>query len=246
MSFHKIYFQKRIPEPKEMGKVELDVFEKISKESYKRWIIPLVDDILEKSKLKNGRILDVGCGPGLLVKELASRSNNLKVFGIDISSHAIRQAKTNCKDIKNVFIKVSNAYKLPFPNNYFDLVVCKDNLHQFPKNPIRILKEMTRVVKSDGLVYISDLRRDVPLYLLKKVIPPDNMFKKLLYYSARAAYIKLETKQFMKQAGLVCVKIKTRQVTSEIKKKYSRLGIWVKELRESFQRRYVVIGKKHK
>jgi len=106
-----------------MGKVELDVFEKISKESYKRWIIPLVDDILEKSKLKNGRILDVGCGPGLLVKELASRSNNLKVFGIDISSYATKQAKRNCKDIRNVLLKVASAYKLPFPNNYFDLNV---------------------------------------------------------------------------------------------------------------------------
>src|SRR3989338_70705 len=114
-----MFFQKRLPEPKTMEKIELDVFEKISKDSYKRWIIPLVDDALTRSLLKKGRILDVGCGPAFLVKEFAKRSNHFVVFGIDISSYAMKQAKNNCKGFRNTVLRKGDAYKLPFPENFF-------------------------------------------------------------------------------------------------------------------------------
>ena len=41
----KVVFKKRIPEPKEMGREEMRVFEKMSSDNYQRWMIPFVDDI---------------------------------------------------------------------------------------------------------------------------------------------------------------------------------------------------------
>ena len=125
----KVFFKKRIPEPKVMERVEHDVFEKASQENYKRWMVPLVDDALERfeknNKKDNLKILDIACGPGLLTKELGERSAKFSVFGLDNSKYALKLAKKNCRDLlrrKRVFLKLASAYNIPFSNDYFDLV----------------------------------------------------------------------------------------------------------------------------
>jgi ubiquinone/menaquinone biosynthesis C-methylase UbiE len=234
-----MFFQKRIAEPKMMEKIELDVFEHASKQSFKRWMVPLVDDAFQKSGIENGIILDAGCGPGLLTKELAERSEKNKIVGIDISPYAIKQAKKNCASLKNASFEVATIHKLPFTKNFFDLVVCKDSLHQFPTNPRGALTEMVRVLKPGGMIYIYDLRRDVPWYLLKRVIPPETVFKKLLYYSARAAYTKKEVGGFLKKARVENIRIATKKITPLMDKKYSKMGIEHQQLKEAFQSRYI-------
>ena len=57
MTVKKLTFKKRIPEPKEMGKEEMKVFEKMSIDSFRRWIIPLADDAVSRVLVKNGKIL---------------------------------------------------------------------------------------------------------------------------------------------------------------------------------------------
>src|SRR3989338_7596896 len=117
MTAKKLTFLKRIPEPKEMGREEMRVFEKMSSDNYQRWMIPFVDDALSKLKENMAKILDVGCGPGFLVKEIASRGKCFDVYGADLSSHAIRMAKNNCKDLNNTHFKKVSVYKLPFSDN---------------------------------------------------------------------------------------------------------------------------------
>ena len=50
MTAKKPTFPKRIPEPKEMGREEMKVFEKMSSVNYRRWMIPFVDDALSRVK----------------------------------------------------------------------------------------------------------------------------------------------------------------------------------------------------
>src|SRR3989344_8229344 len=126
-----IFFPKRIPEPKIMESVEQNIFAKVSKENYKKWIIPLADDILKYSGIKKGGILDVACGPGLLTKELAKRLPGFKVIGLDSSTPALKIARGNCKTLKNVAFQKSDVQKMPFPDASFEIVVCKDSLHHF-------------------------------------------------------------------------------------------------------------------
>lgn len=233
-----LFFPQRIPEPKEMEKIELDAFEQLSKENYARWLIPLVDDILQQSKLKSGVILDVACGPGLLARELAMRSKNFRVVGIDISQYGIKLAKENCRGITNAIFKIADINKLPFEDHSFDLVVCKDSLHHFA-NLERALKEMLRVTKNGCLVYLQDLRRDLPQYLLRRSIPPDTIIKKLQFYSTRAAYTKEELKKIMKDLHIKNYEIKTRKVTTLLGKRYERIKINPKQLKQGFETRYI-------
>jgi len=239
-----LFFPKRIPEPKIMGKIELNTFEKISKESRKRWNLPFVDFVLQTSGIKSGNILDVGCGPGLLVKTLAKKSKNFHVVGLDISEYAIYQSKKNTKNIKNIEFKKGSVYNLPFFDSSFDIIVCKDSFHQFPRDPVKALKEMLRVVKKEGFIFITDLKRDVPEYLLNRVIPPDSTFKKLLYYSARAAYTKNEMKKIIKDTGGKCISISTRKITRDVANRYKKEGINLDSLKEAFQSRYIAVIRK--
>lgn len=238
-----MYFPKRIPEPKIMEAEEMKVFENLSNQNYKRWIIPFVDEALQALNSSSGKILDVGCGPGLLVKELSGRSKDFQVIGIDTSQEAIKLAQKNCRSLKNSRFLIANASKLPFLDSSFDLVVCKDSLHHFP-NLKGALQEMLRVLKPKGTLYAQDLRRNLPLYLLRRSAPPDTTLKKLQFYSARAAYTKEEIAGILKQLGIDHFSLRTRNLTEDTKNKYGPQGIPLSQLKEGFQARYTLIAKK--
>lgn len=239
-----MYFPKRIPEPKEMGDSEFKVFEQESKKSYSRWMLPLADDALNKAEFKEGKILDVGCGPGLLLKELAQRSKKFQVIGVDMSPYAIGQARKNCKGLNNVVLKIASASSMPFDDESFDLIICKDSIHHF-NNLGKVLSEINRVAKPGSVIYLQDLRRDLPWRLLKTAVGLKDPFQKLQYYSARAAYTKKELSDILKKLHIRKYKIKTRQVTQNLKNKYNKLGINIDQLRASFQSRYVAVIKKN-
>jgi ubiquinone/menaquinone biosynthesis C-methylase UbiE len=158
-----IIFKKRIPEPKAMEAIEMAVFDALSKENYRRWMLPLVDDFLFRTRISEGTIVDIACGPGLLSKALAERSKKFTVVGIDISVHALGLARKNCAKLKNTRFIKGSVYALPFKTESADAVICKDSFHHFDR-PASALKEMLRVLKPNGYVYIQDMRRDVPQY----------------------------------------------------------------------------------
>ena len=101
---------------------------------------------------KNAKILDVGCGKGFFLKDLKNYNNSFEVSGIDISKYAIK----NCHpDIKS-FISVSNANKLKWKDNYFDLVLSFNTLHNLHNYDLyKSLKELERVGKKKYLVVES-------------------------------------------------------------------------------------------
>jgi len=242
---HGLTFPKRIPEPRDMGAIEQKVFFDLSLKNYKRWFIPLVDDIHKHINFENKRILDIASGPGLLAKEMGTRFRKSLIFGVDTSSHAVRFARLSCRNLKNVTFKIASAYKIPFPDKSMDLVVCKDSLHQF-NYPERALREMFRVLKPGCSIYIQDLRRDLPFYLLKRSIPPKTTLQKLQYYSVRAAFTKDEARKLIQK---VCInprrlRIRTRKLTPHLVRKYSKIGVDSKLLREGFQARFVAVFKK--
>ena len=240
----KIVFSRRIPEPKKMDKIEMDVFESASKQSYKRWIIPLVDDALNHaSPPKEAKILDIAGGPGFLAREFAKRSKKSHVFLVDISSYVLELAKKNCRGLKNITIRKASVYKLPFKDNFFDIVTCKDSFHHFNK-PKEALREMLRVTKKGGVLYIQDLKRNVPQYLLRRVTPPKNLFEELIYYSTRASYTKPEIIKILKEVAPKSFFVKTRNLTGHLERHYKKIGIETTALKEGLQARYVAVARK--
>lgn len=90
-----------------------------------RWK-PVTEKLIKHYKLNNNsKILDVGWCKGFLLHDIESLLPNCEVRGLDVSSYAIDNAEG---DIKN-FLLESGTSKIPFENNYFDLVVSLNTLY---------------------------------------------------------------------------------------------------------------------
>jgi 2-polyprenyl-3-methyl-5-hydroxy-6-metoxy-1,4-benzoquinol methylase len=108
---------------------------------------PELRRIVEMVKIKEGRILDIGCATGLITESLPYYFPKAKIYGCDISVAAIAYNKKFGS--KKISYKTMNK-KLPYPSNYFDVCLCIDVLEHVPDVDF-LLKEVKRVLKKDGV-----------------------------------------------------------------------------------------------
>jgi len=111
-------------------------------------------NMLEWLDPKEGeRILDIAYGVGELSLKIAEKG--CAVHGIDISEDAIKYAKPLAEREKIACeFEVGSAEDLPYPDEYFDKVVCSSSLEHF-KDDIKALKEMHMVLKPNGSVVLT-------------------------------------------------------------------------------------------
>ena len=102
------------------------------------------------------RILDVGCGPGVLSAEIAQRFPNISVCAIDASSERIKAAEALNPKLNNLNFYNQKAEQLTFDDNSFDLAYCRLMLEYSP-SPVSVVKEMSRVCKPEGHIILQDL-----------------------------------------------------------------------------------------
>lgn len=102
------------------------------------------------------RILDLGCGPGIIVAVLAPLVE--EVVGFDLTPEMLRKARERCSQsgVENVRLLLGNAEKLPFKDGTFDAVVTRCTIHHF-KDPRVVISEMARVTRSSGRVVAVDI-----------------------------------------------------------------------------------------
>ena len=115
--------------------------------------------MLEYYYLKAGdKILDIGCGKGFLLYDFTKIIPGIEVYGCDISEYAIENAK---EEIKNR-LKIANAIKLPYPDNYFDYVYSINTFHNLHNYELECaLREMNRVSKGKQYICVESYRNEV-------------------------------------------------------------------------------------
>lgn len=92
-------------------------------------------------------VLEVGCGTGVIAKELA-RLSPACVVGLDLDAGMLVFARKRENDV--IYVQ-GDAHALPFPDGCFDVVVCH-YLLLWLVDPARGVREMARVVRPDGAV----------------------------------------------------------------------------------------------
>ncbi|PJJ83175.1 methyltransferase domain-containing protein [Mucilaginibacter auburnensis] len=94
-----------------------------------------------------GTIIDLGCGAGKDVIELAKQNgNNVKVIGIDHDPVMVAQGKTDAKDIDNVSFIQSEAAPLPFEDESI-AGLRTERVIQHLKAPQQVVAEVHRILK---------------------------------------------------------------------------------------------------
>ncbi|MBU0906808.1 MAG: class I SAM-dependent methyltransferase [Nanoarchaeota archaeon] len=145
-----------------------EAYNKLSREARQGTYQNLAADFLARTnyqeKGRRPRILDAGCGSGLLSLELAQRTNTL-IIGVDASQDMIKLANKNRREMNldaNVFFFPENLYSLSELTGgepHFDYVVCRNVLHRL-KDPQEAIRQMRNSLNPNGKIYIRDLRRD--------------------------------------------------------------------------------------
>jgi SAM-dependent methyltransferase len=99
-------------------------------------------------------VLDVACGPGLVVAAFARVAR--QATGIDVTPAMLERAREVCAGLDNVTLDQGDVLSLPYPDAAFSIVVSRFAFHHFPE-PRAVLAEMKRVCRSGGRVVVSDL-----------------------------------------------------------------------------------------
>lgn len=110
------------------------------------------------SEFEEGRILDLGTGPGYLPIEIVKRAENVKIIGIDLSRKLIQMARQNAQKAgvaDNLKFLVGNSASLRFDDASFDMVLSTGMLHSL-KKPVKVFQEIYRVLRSGGQAWIYD------------------------------------------------------------------------------------------
>lgn len=106
--------------------------------------------ILDRVKFVKGiNILDIGCGTGFPLLEIAQRfGNSSTAYGVDPWCEALERAdlKIKAMNITNVKLIPNKAEELPFEDNFFGLVVSNNGVNNV-EDPVKVLKECYRVCK---------------------------------------------------------------------------------------------------
>lgn len=104
-------------------------------------------------------IIDVGCGPGYLVRNMHRAFPLSAVIGIDVNRDMLRRAKANIR-AENIGFCLGDGTALPFRDDSLDIVVCTGAFHHLP-DASEALREFHRVLKPGARFLILELRRDI-------------------------------------------------------------------------------------
>ena len=118
----------------------------------KALILPLIEPDVEK-------IVEVGCGNGVVLDLLANNFPQSQIIGIDLDPVMCDAARDRCLD--NVDVLVTGASHLPIQNDSVDVVVYCSTIHEIyshggPAEVDHSLTEAMRILKPGGSVIIRD------------------------------------------------------------------------------------------
>lgn len=123
-----------------------------------------VDYIRSRVDLKDKKVLDVGCGGGILSEALASLGAH--VVGIDLSKPLIEVAKLHqLESGTNVEYHHISVESFAKHNSYkFDVICCLEMLEHVP-NPLSIIKGISELAKPGADIFLSTLNRNPKSYI---------------------------------------------------------------------------------
>ncbi|MEW6069830.1 MAG: methyltransferase domain-containing protein [Candidatus Thermoplasmatota archaeon] len=114
---------------------------------------------------KPGKIIEFGCGKGLVLQILSEKFPESVIVGVDISKSALKEADKI--KLKNVALIQANILDKIFINNSFDSCLFIGSLHEIysqagKKGVNKALKNAYRILKNDGILIIDDFLKPKP------------------------------------------------------------------------------------
>ncbi|MBU1358118.1 MAG: bifunctional 2-polyprenyl-6-hydroxyphenol methylase/3-demethylubiquinol 3-O-methyltransferase UbiG [Gammaproteobacteria bacterium] len=161
--------------------------------------------------LRDRRVLDVGCGGGILADAMARKGSS--VLGIDLASKPLKVAELHALEAQTegvAYREVSAEALAAEDPESFDIVTCMEMLEHVPE-PLSIVKSCAQLVKPGGWVFFSTIHRNFKSFLFGIVgaeyalglLPRGtHEYRKLIRPSELAAYCRAAGLDLMQTRGL--------------------------------------------
>ncbi len=127
------------------------------------------------------KILEAGCGRGQWVIYLQNKG--YKIVGVDFATSTMRKTKISYPDIDLVGGDIN---QLCFNDDSFNVILCWSVLDHIESGPLNALKELYRITKSGGFLFITIPCRNLfhifsePIILLKKILRKNKLLRRIL------------------------------------------------------------------
>jgi len=125
-----------------------------------------LDWIKSHVSLRDQRVLDIGCGGGILSESIAQ--SGAKVTGIDLSVKALKVAKLHALEVGTQdleYLEISAEDLAIQKQGAFDVVTCMEMLEHVP-NPASVVKACAALVKPGGWIFLSTINRNLQSFLM--------------------------------------------------------------------------------
>jgi len=161
-----------------------------------------------------GKILDAGTGTARIPIAIAQMRPAWEMTCIDMSANMLKLGLENVSEANvrsQIKLELVDAKAMPYPDSYFDMVISNSIIHHLP-DPLPFLREVRRVLKPNGAVFLRDLLRPEDEAIrdnLVEVYAVDcNSHQKQLFSdSLHAAFTLAEIQTMIETAGLEGVRI---------------------------------------
>jgi SAM-dependent methyltransferase len=111
------------------------------------------------SEEKKRLAVDIGCSGGFFTAAIAPYFRS--VLGVDIDLHALRLANEE-RQHSNLYYVDADSMRLPLDDGSVDLVIC-NHVYEHVPDPVRMFREIFRVLADDGICYLGAASRWTPV-----------------------------------------------------------------------------------
>ena len=136
------------------------------------------------SRIQEGRLLDIGTGPGLLLSEIYNIEPRIKLWGLDLSNAMIRRARKNLEEIQDLELITGSIESTDFEGNSFDLITCTSSFYLW-NHPIECLEEIYRILRPGSEAIFFEHHSDYDIEEFNKAI--EDFLKKERFFRRKLA-----------------------------------------------------------
>jgi ubiquinone/menaquinone biosynthesis C-methylase UbiE len=133
---------------------------KATRQQYKEIALDLV------SRFEAGRLLDIGTGPGYLLREIHNLNPDIELYGLDISAAMVDQARRNLVEIQ-AELRQGSIEATEYESGFFDLITCSGSFYLWD-HPQAGLEEIFRLLKKGQSAFLFETHREIDEKLVRK------------------------------------------------------------------------------
>jgi ubiquinone/menaquinone biosynthesis C-methylase UbiE len=116
----------------------------------------IVELISTLDKSQYNKVLDAGCGPGIILKDILEQK--YIGYGIDISQNMLKLAKNYLSKYEHFLLSNTDIERLPFKDNAFDIIYSAGVI-EYLNSDVKVLSEFKRLLRNNGVLIIPVTNR---------------------------------------------------------------------------------------